>query len=254
MKTVSQRKKVQSLCFLVCALSFIVLRWVAVTQKNTVSHQTHVKPDVPAPVLITQQNPWLHVQPKVQGGALEIVRDIERVRALCKNLNGISEGELTALLMNKLLPLQGSIPFAFPDQLYNVLCICGTESERVAPFKILKRLYLGETELGLPFYLDVRAFELSALSVDEIISAHLNILDGRFEELNVSKDRKAYLCRGKRSSQVEDPTHGFAQNASERALFLDFIEKDGHLYVCYAESTLKTFFQHASVFQYLVNQ
>jgi hypothetical protein len=288
----------------ICIAIFLALRIHSISKTHPPVVNKINKPLLPPPITVTQAHPWLQLQPSVQGAALEIVRDLEKIRHLAASLPNLSEKEMTLLLIKKLLALQTAIPFTFPDSLYNVLCI--TEggparlshkfSEQIAPlsaeitpqrgegsvqatrphpaggedrqaecascqricekgglatFHVHKRLYLGETELGLPFYLDVRVFELDTNQSEEIIVWHLTLLDGRKEELLTTKERKAFLCYGRRNASYADTTHGFAALQEERALFLDFYEKENRLYVCYAEAPLTTFNQHATLFRSL---
>jgi hypothetical protein len=119
---------------------------------------------------------------------------------------------------------------------------------------LIKRIYLGETKLGMPFHLDVRQFGLKQHSADDLIDWHLNILKGSTEEIYLSDKRKIYLCRGIRNPDRPDTTHGFASIQGERALFLDFYLNDDCLYVCSAEAPLETFEEHESFLRSLAEK
>lgn len=109
---------------------------------------------------------------------------------------------------------------------------------------LVDRVYLGETALGMPFYLDVRLFNLKGSSAAELIAWYLDTLDGPCEEVYISEQRKVYIRRGERNPTRTDSTHGFAALQGERALFLDCYEQGDDLYVCTAEAPLETFLQH----------
>jgi hypothetical protein len=246
-----KKRAYQWLCFFLCVAIFLVLRLHTLSNKHPPLTRKIEKPALPAPILVTQDHPWLKIQPAVTGAALEIVRDMEKIRHLSTAIPELSEKEIASILMERLLSLQATIPFTFPDSLYNVLCITESEGGEPAPFHVYKRLYLGETELGLPFYLDVRVFELGAITPEEIIAWHLNILEGSCEELPATEGETTFLCRGKRAPNRADTTHGFASLQGERALFLKFCEKENRLYVCYAEAPLTTLNRYLSFFMIL---
>jgi len=113
---------------------------------------------------------------------------------------------------------------------------------------------LGETELGLPFYLDVRLFELKGTSAEEILAWHLNVLqEGReaFKVVYETENRKIYQGQGYRLTEPIDPSHGFAAVQGERGIYLDYLELEERLFVIYAEAPLKTFEKHTLLFQKL---
>ena len=119
-------------------------------------------------------------------------------------------------------------------------------SVNMNPSVLVDRVCLGETELGLPFYLDVRQFELKGITAEELITWQLDLLDGPCEVVYISDLRKVYIRRGMRNPRRSDTTHGFARLQGERALFLDCYEKEGQLYMCTAEAPLETFQKHES--------
>ncbi len=119
------------------------------------------------------------------------------------------------------------------------------------PSVLLDKVYLGETALGLPFYLDVRQFELKGGSSNELIAWYLDLLEGPYEELFVSDQRKIYVRKGARNPSHSDTTHGFAAMQGERGLFLDCYIEGGKLYMCSAEAPLETFQEHEEFFRSL---
>lgn len=227
--------------FFLCVTIFLVFRFLGVSQSR-VEVLPSAKPSLPEPKIVKKEHPWLSLQPDVQGAHMEIVRDLEKLYTFSSQID-------PNILIQTLLALQSEIPFTFPDHLYNVLCITEEPLPTPAPFHVYKRLYLGETELGLPFYLDVRVFELANVSIEEIISWHLTILDGMPKKLLEEENHVSYLCFGNRNQDRPDTTHGFAALQGERGLFLDFIEKEGRLYVAYAEAPLSTFKKHLDLFE-----
>lgn len=229
--------------FLLSVALFLTLRARADRQQPL--SLEHHKPTLPAPHMCRgpsiSNHPWLQIQPAARSSVLEIGRDLGKIGEIAQSIPRLSEEELTQLLMNKLLSMQEQIPFIFPEELYNVLWIPKSDVAEPSPYQILKRLYLGETELGLPFYLDVRLFDLNRATRDDLVSWHLELLKGTQQLLRQSENRSTYLCRGIRNPVRADTTHGFAALQGERALYLDFFEQGSQLFVCYAEAPLKIF-------------
>ena len=242
-------KSAKILFFLGVAL-FLVFRIYEVSQvPPPVTFQIE-KPALPEPIVI-KAHPWLQIQPAVIGASLEMMRDMERIAHLSASIGEVSEEAITHLLMEKLLAYQTKIPFNFPKNLYNVLCINETASQIPAAFHTYQRLYLGETELGLPFYLEVRVFENKDMESEDLIAWHLDILKGERQEIYSSDNRKAFICSGIRNSDRPDTTHGFGTLQGKRGLYLDFYKKEGHLFVCYAEAPLSTFCAYESLLRSL---
>lgn len=232
---------------------FLALRLFALSKKESpVSHQ-QVKPSLPPPITVTRTHPWVAMQPFVNGEALELVRDLEKIRHLSKQIPHLSEEELTALMMQKLLILQSGIPFTFPETLYNVLCISEPQEESLIPYHVVKRLYLGESDLGFPVYLDVRCYDVDPGQGSRLKEWLVQTVEGNTEELVSSGGKNAYLCRGKRNTSRRDPTHGFSALQKERGLFVQFFEQGSKLYVCYAEAPWTTFAKYEPLFRSLAN-
>ncbi|MCH9626024.1 MAG: hypothetical protein S4CHLAM123_12130 [Chlamydiales bacterium] len=207
-------------------------------QKNDAFSIDQKKPQIPDAAVVIKEHPWLQLQPFVQKDNPAFYQDLEKIHEISTQIEQYSEQELTLALMETLLELQKEIPFFFPEHLYNVLYIEEPPTDAPAPFHVYKRLYLGESELGIPFYMDVRVFDLNFASKEEIIDWHLGILRG---EKSTLENMSGYVIYGLRNEDYKDFSHGFASFLGERGLYLDFIEKENFLYVAYAESSAETF-------------
>jgi hypothetical protein len=237
------KKILQWIFFFICLTLFLVFRLHAFLKKTPPTTYAIEKPKLPHPVIVSREHPWLQRQPMVKGASIEIVRDLEKIRHLAASASNFSEEELTELMMVRLESLQGEIPFSFPEELYNVLCITESTTNAPAHFRTFQRRYLGETELGMPFYLDVRVFDLNACKTETIMSWFLKLLDGKQEEISPNR----FFCKGKRRADQQDASHGFASLQGERGIFLDFVQKEDKLFVCYAEAPLATFERFSSL-------
>ncbi len=227
--------------FVLCLGIFIALRFAA-AQRHSPEVYEKRKPVVPEAVSVQNTlllHPWIATQPKINQLNAEIVRDLERLDVVCTKA-GMEPG----LLITTLNRLQKQIPFKLPDTFYSLICLPDT-----SPFHVYKRLYLGDTEMGMPFYLDVRVFELEEASAHELIAWHLDLLEGGREELYRSENRAVYLSSGRRK---RDDAHGFEMG--QRGLFVDFLEKEGRLFVLYAEGPLSTFREYQSLFNQLTQE
>jgi len=213
--------------------------WVhSSTQKNEAFSIGHQKPQIPHATVVIKEHPWLQLQPLVSKDNPAFYKDLEKIHEISTQIEQYSEQELTLALMETLLELQKEIPFSFPEYLYNVLYIEEPPTDAPAPFHVYKRLYLGESELGIPFYMDVRVFDLNFASKEEVIDWHLGILNG--EQRNL-EGKSGCVIYGLRNGDYKDFSHGFASFLGERGLYLDFVEKENFLYVTYAESSAETF-------------
>ncbi len=185
-----------------------------------------------------------------------MVRDLSALEQFCEQVC-VQKADYTMeqvedAVIQILTALQESVPYELPDNLYNVICIGEMPSDWIeapAPFHVYKRLYLGDTELGFPAYLDVRVFEPGDCPVEDLIAWHLHALDGEPVCLHRSAKRSVYFSNGFR---VRNTAHGFAQE--ERSLFLDCIEKGGQLFVLHAEAPLEVFNQHKTLFEQLIQK
>jgi len=248
------KKTLRWLFFCLCLTTFLAFRMHAFLKKTPPVSYSIEKPKIPEPVTLNFEHPWLQRQPKIKGAAIEVVRDLEKIRLLSASSSAITEEALTQLMMEQLLLVQQDIPFIFPEELYNVLCITESKEETPATFLTFKRLYLGETELGMPFYLDVRVFDLHTCAMENVVDWHLKILNGSYEEIPTAFGQKAFVCKGKRTTTNQDASHGFAALQGDRGLFLEFYEKEKRLYVCYAEAPLTTFERYIPLFMNLVGK
>jgi len=247
-------KKRPWILFVICVAVFVTLRLLS-TKKEPQEASEKTKPFVPEPVVVQNDllsHPWILTQPKVTELNIEMVRDLASLDEFCEEVRqqreDLAHEQIEEMLIRTLTMLQEQIPFALPESLYSVICITETPQEWVKapiPFHVFKRLYLGEMEVGMPFYLDVRVFELEGESADDVIAWHLQTLDGEAVALNKS----AYISKGYRT---RDSAHGFAKG--ERGLYVDFIEHGGRLFVLYAEAPLKTFQEQEPLFKQLVQR
>lgn len=251
-------KKNSWILIILCAVVFIALRLIPIVREHR-EEVERAKPAIPEPVLVQRNllsHPWVKTQPNILQPNVEMVRDLAAFDELCEAV-GRQRGDWTyeqiqAVLIKTLTSLQKEIPFTFPEELYNVYCISETPLDWIkppAPFHVYKRLYLGETDAGMPFYLDVRVFELGSCSAEKLIKWHLEMLDGEPEPLLVSENRTAYVMSGERKCET---AHGFAQG--ERGIFVEFLERGEKLYVLYAEGPIKTFKENESIFKQLTQR
>lgn len=246
------------LLFALCLVVFFGLRLLSF-KKGSEEGNEKVRPVIPEPVLVKHDllcRPWVLAQPKVTTPNIEMVRDLSTLDELCeavkKERPDFTHEQIELALIKTLTSLQSQIPFELPEELYNVLCICETPLEWIKPpipFHVYKRLYLGEMEVGLPFYLDVRVFELEGFPAEDLITWHLETLEGEPELLHQSEQRVVYKVFGDRTREI---AHGFAKG--ERGLYLDCIEEDGKLFVLYAEAPVQTFKEQESLFKQLLQK
>ena len=243
------RKSKQWILFILCVGVFLALRMHSISKSSPPQSSELERPSLPQPTVMSDKHPWLQMQPFVKNADVEIQRDLEKVHTFSAQVDELSEEDVTYFLIEALISLQTQIPFHFPRDLYNVLCIPDTSSKGLAPYHIYQRLYLGESDLGLPFYLDVRVFELENISVEEVVNWHLSTLEGDVEQLCCEENHSVYILKGTRKPCQQDMTHGFAQLLGERGLFLHFLQKDNRLFVCYAEAPYQTFEKNLDFFR-----
>lgn len=234
------KRKFQWILFILSLFVFIFLRLHSISKSHSPIDLQRYKPSVSQANVTLKNHPWIELQPLVKNADLEIERDLNAVANFCKQIKNFSEEEATFFLIKTLLDLQRQIPFQFPEELYNLLCIPEPLEQGSYPYDIYQRLYLCENELGFPFYMDVRVFNLATASADHVIAWHLQTLDGEMEILQSSDSRSTFLLRGNRSSNRFE-SHGFAQILGKRRLFLDFVKVKDQLFVCYAEASERTF-------------
>ncbi|MCH9627093.1 MAG: hypothetical protein S4CHLAM2_07270 [Chlamydiales bacterium] len=236
-----------------CLMLFTALRLLA-KKKGTQDSFEHEKPAVPAPVVVQNDSllshPWVQSQPAIKELNKEMVRDLCTLQEVCARVKEFPPEDVEQALMQTLTKLQAQVPVSFPEELYNVICIPDhTWVSAPLPFQVFQRLYLGEMETGLPFYLDVRVFEASGEKAEEVIAWHLNTLDGNPKEQHRSAHRKIYTATGERK---HDTAHGFA--TGQRGLYLDCIQDNERLFVLYAEGSLAAFEKQNCVFKQLIGQ
>lgn len=186
-------------------------------KKEPIQSFEHVRPKVPAPLTA---HPWIAMQ---QLGEVvpEMVRDMQLVEEFCL----AQKEDMTPILMQTLLALQAEVPFHFPHQLYNVLCITETPKKKHFPYQVYKRVYFGDTQLGMPMYFDVRVFDTTASQAEKIVQWHFQSINGQFQPF-----QEGFFGCG--TYHDEDLTHGFAPS---RAVYLVPHFERGRLYVLFAD-------------------
>jgi len=167
-------------------------------------------------------------------------------------------GDDLTMIITQIDYMQSKIPFSTPENLYSVLNLPDLSAySRNIPFtpRLVKRLYLGESELGFPLYLDVRRAD--GASKEEVIAWHLNLLEtgpAAFHKVKSGEkkdkmDEEIYLGRGDYKAE-SDPTHGLARE--DRAIYLHFKEvanggesrQGKELYYLYFDGPHAEFEQH----------
>lgn len=193
-------------------------------------------------------HPWVQMQPCVSEISIEMVRDFEALEEFCrfaKEKRGIDKGELQNFMIETLIALNEKVPFSFPKHLYNVLCITDSPAKPSppVPFQVFKRLYLGENPMHMPFYLDVRVFQLTGRSSDEVIAWHMARLEEGEKAFSLisTKQDGLRLFLGKGLLSREGGSHVLTEAFAERGVYLECLEKEGCLFVAYAEAPLKVF-------------
>ncbi len=237
----------------ICLVLFTVLRLLAKKSHKEDSFENE-RPSVPAPVVVQNDflllHPWIQAQPGIKELNKEIVRDLGMLREVCESVKKIPAQKVERALIETAAKLHAQVPISFPNSLYNVICIPDHAwVSAPLPFQVFQRLYLGDMETGLPFYLDVRVFEASGKEAEEVIAWHLKTLDGKPTALHRSTHRAIYTLTG---SRTRETAHGFA--TGQRGLYLDCIQEKERLFVLYAEGSLSAFEKQDFLFKQLIGQ
>ncbi len=238
-------KKRAALALLLSSLVLFLCVRLYPAKENPRSREIE-KPTLLPPYLLA--HPWVKSQP-LKAVNPEMARDLAELNAYSAQLF-LSNPELTrdvieAVFIDRLTALQKDLPFSFPGELYNVLCIRETPMESLQPphpFHVYKRLYLGESEIGFPVYLDVRVFEVARDEIQSVVTWHLERLEGEAVCHFDQRDKKRYTSQGFLSGEQ---AHGWGKDLGERGLFADFIYRDEKLYVLYCEAPLESFLTFA---------
>lgn len=209
-------------------------------------------------------HPWVLEQNEVKELSYAMVEDVNNItswynhlyqEAQQKNIPIASEREVLRLLTQSLKNLQGTLPFQFPPSYYNVISLEKSDHESfntLPPFEIYQRIYMDQTELGFPFYLEVKVFSLEDENDSkETILWHLGLLEPNSFESYTTSQGVAYLGKGWKNS-AKDLSHGFANLQGERGVFLYFIQKDKILYLAVADGPWNTFEKHIKFFKNLL--
>ncbi|NGX61390.1 MAG: hypothetical protein K940chlam9_00875 [Chlamydiae bacterium] len=233
----------QGLIFVVCLFVFFLFRFHLLGDRGESEPLPNRKPTLPlaetTSLLIS--HPWLALQPHIHKISPEIIRDFAVLEEFCGYVESqelsYSPEMVTQALIETLTSLQKEIPFSYSTDYYNVLCL--PEPNPPVSYQIYQRLYLGDSELGFPFYLEVRRYSLKETAAREVLASYLDSIEGEKQEYPLSTCRKAYLCKGSRP-----PIHNLSFAAGERGLFLDTWEEGETLFVAYAEAPWATFSEH----------
>ncbi|MCB1135321.1 MAG: hypothetical protein KDK78_03530, partial [Chlamydiia bacterium] len=124
------------------------------------------------------------------------------------------------------------LDIVYPNWAYSMLNIPPVNSQQYQspyPFRMLKRVVLGESKLGFPMYLDTRDFECPEEWVQQILEWHRDCLekeDSSFADY-VAGHWKILAGRGARNRAHLDTTHGFALR--DRGMLIAYRYSDGHL-------------------------
>lgn len=247
------KEKARPLLFLAALSVFVGMRMLPIFVP---SKKAEVRPisriEVPEPLMVSMDvllhHPWLKEQPKFKEVTPSMANDLLSIHEWHQQLSkalekqGVlapTEEELLDLVIDSIHTLQEPIPFSCPKECYNVLNLSDVAKLGVAPhpFQLHQQLLLGESSLGLPVTLDIRAFPTKDPKArEEIRMWHLDLLDQPLEQ--ISQD--VFLGYGELKV---DRSHGFASIQGERGLFLAFAETDEHLYIAYLSAVRQEFLQ-----------
>lgn len=186
-------------------------------KKDRIEHFEHVKPAVLAPIA---SHPWIALQTTSEI-VPEMVRDLEKVDAYVAE----SRDDALPILIRTLIALQAEVPFHFPEELYNVLYITAPPKKGYPYYRIIKRVYFGDTHLGMPMYLDVRVFDADKSELSKIVDWHFQTIKGEFTPCG-----EGFIGTG--AYVDEDSSHGFAK---DRALFIFPHMIHDRLFVLYSD-------------------
>ena len=138
----------------------------------------------------------------------------------------------------------------FPADRYSVLNIPPTRMDLYhtpLPFEIYKRVEWGQTDTGIPYFLDVRVFNLAQLqsktgrdaAIEAIINWHVNLLQGGDKAFKAYQTGDALVLfgHGSRDRNHYDGGHGFASD--DRGVYLAFFSDGKHLFVLHADAPWK---------------
>ncbi|MFN0064753.1 MAG: hypothetical protein ACKVOH_00800 [Chlamydiales bacterium] len=191
-------------------------------------------------------SPWLVKQPGVEVITKEMLQDwidFTTFTAQVGAENHFSQEEITYYVFDTLNDMKAEIPFYLPKNYYSVLCI---PDQPEKPFHIYRRLFLDNSALGVPFYLDICCFEME--SEEDVLTWLREQLDEEalFEKRECAQG-VSYIGRGEK--RLDLTTHGFARAQGERGLFFHMIKREGKIFVACAEGPWETFSKHLSLFQ-----
>ncbi len=257
--------------------------WIADASVNDSSPgQSKLPVPMQSPVALGQYRdvvtyPWIRLQSGLTHVTDGMVADVRSLEQGHEELNkrrkqaGLPTNTFeqeSDRLISTIQEIQATIEplkLAFPNNLYSILNIppaAPLSYTTPLPFDIYKRVELGETDLGIPYYLDVRVFDISRLQsqtakdavIQAIINWHLGLLQGGEKAFSIlqGKDTLVLLGHGDRNRDHFDGTHGFASH--DRGVFLAFFSDGRHLYVLHADAPWSTLKNNKNLFLQVVNR
>ncbi len=153
----------------------------------------------------------------------------------------------------------------FPHDRYSVLNIPETAPElysTLLPFQVYKRVEMGETELGIPVFLDVRVFDISQQqsaeakqeAIQSIIDWHAKLLRNSAQHFKAyaASDALVLIGRGDRDRSHFDGGHGFA--TKDRGVLLAFLTDGKHLFVLDLDAPWKDVEGQEKAFKEIINR
>jgi hypothetical protein len=194
------------------------------------------------------RHPWVKRQPGLKELNREMVEDIEKFKSTYKMLaeSARQEGksfpsyeEFNDNVVRDYETLERemlALPIEFPADHYQVLML---------PKNVYKRVYVDDTALGIPFYIDVKVYELS--KKDEVIEWHWKVLKGGKQAFENFKS--GFIGRGDRDSDHYDPSHGLATR--DRGVFLAFYPVGSKLFVVYSDAPWGDISKHLDLYRSL---
>lgn len=225
------------------------------------------------------EHPWVRQQQQQGLTALTdtMVQDIRSLKEGHKQLNerrkdaGLppttfdQESEKLVSTIQEIQQTLAPLHLAFPAGLYSILNIPTTSTapyNTPLPFDVYKRVELGQTDLGVPFYLDMRVFDISQLqsqaakeaAFQAVANWHIHLLKGGMKDFAAfqGKDTLVLLGHGERDRSHFDGSHGFA--TSDRGVFVAFFSDGRHLYVLHADAPWKNLQDKKNLFLKVVNR
>ena len=232
------------------------------------SPEFNVAPDGPVSLHDTEiqqqyadvlEHPWIKQQEGLRSLTPLMVEDIRSLRRLHTTMNQRrseinlptttweQESAFLTSTMNEIQKTLEPLALAFPPQSYSVLNIPSPSPQVYStplPFEIYRREVFGQSDLGLPIFLDARVFDLRALENESaqdaaahaILRWHMDVLrsgEKAFQKMH-SDDSLVLLGHGQRDEEHFSAGHGFASQG--RGVYLAFFREGGRLIVLHLDA------------------